>query len=54
MSETRATSGLIQGRGGTILAKLMHFGALPIVLVLSIIVFQFGNDRFLSSNRRGI
>lgn len=48
MNETRATSGRKQGAGGAALARLMQFGALPIVLVLSIVVFQIGNDRFLS------
>tara|TARA_R110002110_G_scaffold211304_1_gene424032 strand:+ start:53815 stop:54831 length:1017 start_codon:yes stop_codon:yes gene_type:complete len=48
MSETRTTSGHAPGTIATIIAKLMHFGALPIVLVVSIIIFQIGNDRFLS------
>lgn len=48
MSEDRATSGLARSSGGNLVAKIMHFGALPIVLVICIIVFQLGNDRFLS------
>ena len=48
MSESRAASGRTQSIGGAAVARLMQFGALPIALVFSIIVFQIGNDRFLS------
>lgn len=48
MSETRGTSGHVQTTGGSVLARIMRLGALPIVLLICIVVFQAGNDRFLS------
>lgn len=48
MTETRASAGRAQSTGASAVAKLLHFGALPIVLVACIIIFQLGNDRFLS------
>ena len=48
MSEDGTTPDLAQSAGGNLVAKITRFGALPIVLVICIVVFQLGNDRFLS------
>lgn len=44
---TNARSSLSQ-HGATALSRILHFGALPIALVICIVVFQIGNPRFLS------
>ncbi len=49
MTETRSQAGFAPSAGASIISKLLTFGALPIVLVVCIVVFQIGNPRFLSS-----
>ncbi|WP_342641403.1 ABC transporter permease [Rhodoligotrophos ferricapiens] len=49
MTDLRTTAGHPRTTGSAISGTLMRFGALPIILLLMIIVFQFGNSRFLST-----
>src|SRR5664279_5543195 len=49
MTARRAQAGTAPSIGSNIAPKLLTFGALPIVLVACVIVFQIGNPRFLSS-----
>ncbi len=49
MTARRAQVGKTPSIGSNIASKLLTFGALPIVLVACVIVFQIGNPRFLSS-----
>lgn len=48
MNQTQTAPRHAETTAGKFVAKIMRFGALPIVLVLCIIVFQTGNERFLS------
>ena len=49
MTENRSQAGAASSAGANALSKLLTFGALPVVLVICVVVFQMGNPRFLSS-----
>ncbi|MCB1444786.1 MAG: ABC transporter permease [Rhizobiaceae bacterium] len=49
MTENRSHAGAAPSAGANAVSKLLTFGALPVVLVICIVVFQIGNPRFLSS-----
>jgi ribose transport system permease protein len=49
MSDIRSQAGFVPSAGISVVSKLLTFGALPIVLVICLIVFQIGNPRFLSA-----
>lgn len=49
MSLSRSEAGFKPSAAGNLTARLLQFGALPVVLIICIIVFQAGNPRFLSS-----
>ncbi len=49
MTENRSQAGAAPSAGANALSKLLTFGALPVVLVICVVVFQMGNPRFLSS-----
>lgn len=49
MSELRSDARVMPSPRTVIAAKILHFGALPIILLVFIVVFQIGNPRFLSS-----
>ncbi|MDQ1850610.1 ABC transporter permease [Gemmobacter fulvus] len=48
-NNTRLGAGHSRGSVGNTVDSFMRFGALPLILVLCIIIFQVGNDRFLST-----
>lgn len=45
---SRMNSGHSRGAAGSLVDGVMRFGALPIILAICLIIFQLGNDRFLS------
>lgn len=49
MTELRSQAGTVPSMGSNIASKLFTFGALPVILLICVIVFQTGNARFLSS-----
>lgn len=49
MNQTRASSGHTLSSSKQLASSILRFGALPIVLIVCVVVFQLGNDRFLSS-----
>jgi ribose/xylose/arabinose/galactoside ABC-type transport system permease subunit len=49
MTARRAQARTAPSIGSNIASKLLTFGALPIILVACVVVFQMGNPRFLSS-----
>jgi len=48
MTTLRSQAGFKPTRGAHAAGKMFRFGALPIILLICIILFQFGNPRFLS------
>ena len=49
MTQIRSQAGAASSVGANAISKLLAFGALPVILVICIVVFQIGNPRFLSS-----
>jgi ribose/xylose/arabinose/galactoside ABC-type transport system permease subunit len=48
MTNARPAADAVPSTGANAVSKILTFGALPVVLVICIIVFQIGNPRFLS------
>ena len=48
MTNARPAADAAPSTGANAVSKILTFGALPVVLVICIIVFQIGNPRFLS------
>ncbi|MBO0661420.1 ABC transporter permease [Jiella sp. MQZ9-1] len=49
MTNARSSAGNAPSTPANAVSKLLSFGALPIVLIICIIIFQIGNPRFLSA-----